>query len=345
MKNFAKLLLILALGISPFRAWSQIDMFEEIPEQEPKITPYDSLSNMHTQRYGNRENFSLTFHHLIGQTLMYCGDPYSYYTSTKFKVGDYYKVTGVLPNDVSKGLYGRFTVVNVETGAELEEGGLSDNKNNFKWVVVGHFEKIKSLYLNKEFVYVGTKNTFIHYDWEKANHLISMAADTVTRKVDLESIWACVGVQVKPRKKGDGMDIDKRSPIVLVFDNAKYGKHYCYLEADTGYPYQLLVSQGELPLVCGRFQLKSYYDNIKAKNAAAYKQRKAELTQKYGSEMANLILAGRIRIGMTKDMCRAAWGAPDDINQTITSYSTSEQWVYGYQYVYFEGDKITAIQD
>ena len=45
---------------------------------------------------------------------------------------------------------------------------------NTRWVVVGHYEKMKSLYVGKKYVYVGTKNVFMHYDWKKANGLISL---------------------------------------------------------------------------------------------------------------------------------------------------------------------------
>jgi hypothetical protein len=101
-----------------------------------------------------------------------------------------------------------------------------------------------------------------------------------------------------------------------------------------------------MPLVCGKFQLKSYYDKVKAISISAKNKRKAELTRKYGASNAEIILQGKIRIGMTKNMCRDSWGEPDDINKTITSYGTNEQWVYGYSYVYFdENGQITAIQN
>jgi hypothetical protein len=48
---------------------------------------------------------------------------------------------------------------------------------------------------------------------------------------------------------------------------------------------------------------------------------------------------------MTKDMVREAWGRPEDINRTTNAYGTSEQWVYGYSYVYFDDDICTTIQN
>lgn len=59
------------------------------------------------------------------------------------------------------------------------------------------------------------------------------------------------------------------------------------------------------------------------------------------------IALGTVRIGMTSDEALyCGWGKPDHVNRTITSRRVSEQWVYGYhQYLYFEGDRLTTIQD
>lgn len=48
---------------------------------------------------------------------------------------------------------------------------------------------------------------------------------------------------------------------------------------------------------------------------------------------------------MTKEMCKEAWGEPYDINRSSGSWGTHEQWVYGSSYLYFEGNKLTAIQN
>lgn len=345
-----KILLVIMICSFSLHSSAQIEMFDEsIKKVEvPKALPYDSLTNMVTQKYGTREDYKYTFDHLIGQTLLFCGDPYSYKGNRGFNVGSYYKVTGTLPDDVGRGLYCRMTLEDTATGERKEEGDLTSSHFNSRWVVVGHYEKMKSLYLNKEYVYVGTHNVYIHYGWKKANGLINLETDTVTRNIPNESVWTCVAVQVKPRKKDnnldDNMELDNRSPIVLIFDNPTYGKHYCYLEGDDGKPYKSLLNES-LPYVCGRFQLKSSYDKIKAITAANKAKRKATLTKKYGATNANLILEGIVRIGMTKSMCEESWGLPDDINKSIGSWGTHEQWVYGNSYLYFEGNRLTAIQN
>lgn len=346
MKKYILLFIICTLSL---QVTAQIEMFNEGVKkiEEPKALPYDSLRNMATQKFGTKDNFKYTFDHLIGQTLMYCGDPYSIW-ATNFKVGSYYKVIGTLPDDVGRGLYCRMQLEDTKTGEKINEGGLTSSKFNARWVVVGHYEKMKSLYINKKFVYVGTDNVYIHYPWKKANALINLETDTVTIGIPKGSIWTCVNVQVKPRKKTKDMDadmeLDKRSPIVLIFDNPTYGKHYCYLEAENGYPYEMLIPEIK-PYICGRFQLKSDYDNIKAITSANRAKRKVQLTKRFGASNANLILKGIVRIGMTKSMCRESWGQPDNINKTIGSWGTHEQWVYGNSYLYFEGNKLTSIQN
>ena len=67
-------LFVLLLCILSFQTVSaQIEMFDESVKmvEEPKGLPYDSLSNMKTQKFGTSEKYKYTFDHLIGQTLMF----------------------------------------------------------------------------------------------------------------------------------------------------------------------------------------------------------------------------------------------------------------------------------
>jgi ribosomal protein L37AE/L43A len=57
------------------------------------------------------------------------------------------------------------------------------------------------------------------------------------------------------------------------------------------------------------------------------------------------ILKGQVRVGFTKDQAITAWGRPEDINRTTSAYGTSEQWVYGYNYLYFDDGVLTTIQN
>ncbi len=66
--------------------------------------------------------------------------------------------------------------------------------------------------------------------------------------------------------------------------------------------------------------------------------------KKFGKEDFETILKRKVRIGMTKEMCKLSWGEPKSINQTITSGRKSEQWVYSDNYLYFKNGLLTTIQ-
>jgi hypothetical protein len=82
---------------------------------------------------------------------------------------------------------------------------------------------------------------------------------------------------------------------------------------------------------------KKFYDFFTTKEADKYKN-------KFGVELWNTILQGKVRIGMTKEMCKLSWGEPKDINETILAGKKSEQWVYSDNYLYFDNGILTAKQ-
>jgi hypothetical protein len=69
------------------------------------------------------------------------------------------------------------------------------------------------------------------------------------------------------------------------------------------------------------------------------------LEKKFGRLKGKAVAEGKAQIGMTLEMCKYAWGEPEDINTTITGGKTTEQWVYGNSYLYFTDGFLTAIQN
>ena len=75
-----------------------------------------------------------------------------------------------------------------------------------------------------------------------------------------------------------------------------------------------------------------------------------ETYQDWPESIWNSIKEQKVSVGMTKEQVLLAWGEPDDVNTTILSNLRSEQWVYGdplygAQYVYFDNDVVTALQE
>lgn len=66
---------------------------------------------------------------------------------------------------------------------------------------------------------------------------------------------------------------------------------------------------------------------------------------KWTEEEWDLISDGKVRLGMTKDEVLLSWGGPSKVNQDMYQGSIREQWIYGSYYLYFENDKLTAMQN
>jgi hypothetical protein len=69
------------------------------------------------------------------------------------------------------------------------------------------------------------------------------------------------------------------------------------------------------------------------------------LEKRFGKRKGKLVAEGKVQIGMTSEMCKYAWGEPDQINRTVTGGKTTEQWVYGNSYLYLTDGLLTAIQN
>lgn len=65
---------------------------------------------------------------------------------------------------------------------------------------------------------------------------------------------------------------------------------------------------------------------------------------KNGRSTWHMIVNGKVKVGMSKELCLLSWNEPKTINKTIVAGGTTEQWVYEENYLYFKNDILTAIQ-
>lgn len=72
-----------------------------------------------------------------------------------------------------------------------------------------------------------------------------------------------------------------------------------------------------------------------------------EANPSWDKEDCMLIIGRRIWIGMSEDQLVKSWGRPNDVNSTVGSWGSHEQWVYGDfgPYVYVENGTVTSWQD
>ena len=314
-------------------------MPNDINKQDKFIYKYDSLSNI---KIINKQK---PLSHLVGQKVLYC----NWWGHTKLdnakglEVGKYYQINDVLEDKNNKNF--RLSLVDCITKETFEIYERRYDKKhmlreyNSMLVVVGYYEKLKELFVGKEFIYLNNMPPTVSIKTPK--DLISLDTDTVTLNIKYGStIWTCIDVQVRMYNEKDMFDFSNVNPIVFIFENEKYGKHYYY--QSTPYQYSRINFKEQQ---IGDFILYSYYLEKEKEKKEKNDIRRKELVTKYGSYYANLIMNSKICIGMTKDMCIESWGKPQHINTTTTASIEEEQWVYWDNYVYFSNGKITAIQN
>lgn len=81
------------------------------------------------------------------------------------------------------------------------------------------------------------------------------------------------------------------------------------------------------------------------KEARAQRERVNQLRARgWTRRTIDAVVAHKVFVGMTEEMVRESWGPPGRVNSTTTATGTSEQWVYGDDYVYLVNGRVTAIQ-
>lgn len=215
-------------------------------------------------------------------------------------------------------------------------------------MLVGYYEKTKSKSVGNSFVYVGSQsNTYI------GMYNTNSAIDTHSNEIiQLEkgSVWNCTALQL--------IDDDYFMSLYCVFNNEKGNEIMVRME-------DVFKTNGEKNVAFySAFKEKKTYDTEKrmnqlaaaekkkrldaenAKRKQAIAEKKKALIAKFGLEIGTLISNNQVMIGMTKEMCREAWGRPYNINTTTVASGTSEQWCYSMKnYLYFDNGILTAIQN
>ena len=76
------------------------------------------------------------------------------------------------------------------------------------------------------------------------------------------------------------------------------------------------------------------------------KKRKSDCIAIYGNEIGQKLINGSYWIGMTDEMARLSLGYPKDVNRTVGSWGTHEQWVYSMDLMlYFENGILKSYQN
>ncbi|HZK61654.1 MAG TPA: hypothetical protein VFC41_06220 [Anaerovoracaceae bacterium] len=66
------------------------------------------------------------------------------------------------------------------------------------------------------------------------------------------------------------------------------------------------------------------------------------LENKYGSNMAARLVAGKIWKGMNAEMVRDSWGRAEKINRVISGNIIKEEWIFKNTWLYFENNSLVG---
>ena len=118
---------------------------------------------------------------------------------------------------------------------------------------------------------------------------------------------------------------------------------------------RFIFESGKIAIMERRGKLSKAQQEQERKNKElqqnrAKKQQEAnffsQMIAKYGEKYGHFVGKKQVAVGMTKEMCKDAWGTPINTYRTTTSYGQSEVWCYNYKTrVYFYNGKVVQIDD
>lgn len=214
----------------------------------------------------------------------------------------------------------------------------SNNLPYFRIYIKGYIEKLKNKYINQP-LYL-KKET-----WKKND--FSNNLDKKTYSYIPEKKFICIDMTFLLT---DGVKYPDLAFILKSEDNIEVA---VYPESRYRNDNTLAVSDfwNEKEYIAFKENEKKMQDSLLAREKAdEFRKRKEEkefrniLLKEYGKDLGNLIADGKVRLGMTKDMCEAAWGWPSNRSKSAVGSNVVEIWFYsGNRWLKFVNNKLTQI--
>jgi hypothetical protein len=334
--------IFLALFISSF-SHAQVSTIKIDEKKEVVVAPYDSLESINEDNYkshigqtlylreensAKRDGFYSNFYTKPNLRKRYKSD-YNFLKGRYFYVDDIY-----VYNEHNTYPDGYIRLIEKESNDVVYYGlYLSSFK---KFITVGYIEKLKSMYVGKEYVRVLTDYV---KSWGDGSVRTEIPRNTVLKCVDIAIMEDGFYPFRTPVKSDDALfDFlqNTETPFTAKLHNEDF-PYIAIMEND-----ELGKSFVRLRDIQSKYEFKTIEEY--EKELANFEIHTNTLIEEYGQENAELILQKKIAIGFTKEMCRESWGAPREIVKTIDASGEKEQWVYDNEYLFFKDDVLTEIQ-
>lgn|ERR1017187_1705056 len=187
--------------------------------------------------------------------------------------------------------------------------------NPFHFILVPYFLKKKELYQNKNVVHAGSK-------------------------------WLCIDVT-----------LDKNNNYILSYILKNDNNEQLILDNDLDFitEVEYIKKQRDEKIQNEkRIAQQKEWEAQKQKevNIRLDKQRQekenhlTDCVNKYGQHFGSLVAEDKVTIGMTKEMCKEAWGSPYDTYKIINDSGIEETWFYSWKHtLYFENGILKIITE
>lgn len=235
-----------------------------------------------------------------------------------------------------------------------------------RFILVPYFIKQKELFQNKKLIYLGenelgnvTQGEFKSFDTrfiiKSENNDGIEESESKRINVTFGSKWICSDVTLMKA------EIENYPSYYRLSDDYKPSYEIIYILKNDKDEQIALVNKGGFieeqnyikreaekklqkeQLLTKKRQEEQVRNEIKRKNI---EKRHLESISLFGQQNGELIAQGKVKIGMTKEMCQYAWGKPLWLNKTTTEKGIFENWFYflGYS-LHFENGSLTRIEE
>jgi len=234
---------------------------------------------------------------------------------------------------------------------------LKNNKTNDRlygavgsnFILVPYFVKQKELYEGKKLIYDDDKSSlgFINSSFEANDPRYLIKSEdkqgdlqTHSRKVKINigSTWLCKEVTLLKPSYEIHYILQNVNGEQIALKNIKgfiEASLYAKRESERKTQKQELLAKRKREAIQRDEKLQQQQQAHKAK-----------MISLFGSDLGSLIASGKVKINMTREMCKYSWGEPLWFNKTTTENKVSEDWHYTYGHkLYFIDGLLKRIEE
>jgi hypothetical protein len=217
------------------------------------------------------------------------------------------------------------------------------NSNNAKFILVSFFEKQKKMFKEENLISEGSSerdDLIKTVKIEDENGKIILKPKKVEYGYNHDKIWKCIDVTILEGNKEISYILQNKNneTIALDYETIKSWEFEKDILAK-----EKLRNENDLKI---KQEKEKEFQTAKLKEKLNSENRKRECISKFGAELGEIIAQHKLKIGMTKEMCKMSWGTPIWSDKTTISKGTTENWYYGFVHsLYFEGNILVRIEE